>query len=281
LRAGIVGLYKDGLLDPAFYEERLATFARPSLEALSKARSLIIVAIPQPSIRFAFGWKGAQTPALVPPTYLHWQDTDRRVQAALAGVLEPEGYHVARSSLPKKLLAVRSGLAAYGRNNITYVPGRGSLVRLAAFHSDLPCPDDNWQEPRMMDRCQACRACAHNCPTGSIPSDRFLLHAERCIVYHNEQPGHVPFPAWLDPAAHNCLVGCMRCQDVCPVNREVVDRIEEGATFSEEETALLLEGTPLDRLPEPAARKLERWDLVDLYDFLPRNLRVLLMERPF
>jgi epoxyqueuosine reductase len=276
LRAGIAAPHKGGLLDPAFYEQRLATFTFQSLEALSEARSLIVVAMPQPSIRFTFGWAGAQRPVLVPPTYLHWQETDRRIQAALVEVLEPEGYHVARSSLPKKLLAARSGLAAYGRNNIAYIPGRGSYVRLAAFHSDLPCAHDDWQEPRIMGRCQACRACAHACPTGAIPSDRFLLRAERCIVYHNEQPGDVPFPAWLDSAAHNCLVGCMHCQNVCPVNREVVDWVKEGATFSELETALLLEGTPLDRLPEATARKLEQWDLVELYDLLPRNLRVLL-----
>ena len=52
--------------------------------------------------------------------------------------------------------------------------------------------------------------------------------------------------------------------------------VEEGAEFSAEETALLVEGVPLDELPEALAKKLEQSDLVDLLDVLPRNLKVLL-----
>jgi hypothetical protein len=52
--------------------------------------------------------------------------------------------------------------------------------------------------------------------------------------------------------------------------------MEQGAAFSSQETALLLDGVPLDELPSTTARKLERWDLVDLLDVLPRNLAVLL-----
>jgi hypothetical protein len=55
-----------------------------------------------------------------------------------------------------------------------------------------------------------------------------------------------------------------------------LERVEEGAAFSERETALLLEGAAMDRLPQATRQKLERWDLVDLYDVLPRNLRALL-----
>jgi epoxyqueuosine reductase len=269
-------LYEAELLDPTFYEERLAKrdfgLARP----LAEARSLIVVAVPQPQIRFSFAHDGKQISVLVPPTYLHWRETDKTVEVRVSERLEPEGYRAVPALLPKKLLAAQSGLAAYGRNNITYVSGMGSFFRLVAFGSDLPCPHDNWQEPRWMDACQTCQACRNKCPTGAISSERFLLHAERCIVFHNERPGDVDFPAWLDPSAHNCLVGCLYCQTACPVNREVLEWVEEGAAFSEQETALLLEATAIDRLPQTTQRKLEQWDLVDLYDLLPRNLRALL-----
>jgi epoxyqueuosine reductase len=276
LRAGIQVPHEEGLLDPAFYEERLARFDFGPAEPLAEARSLIVVAVPQPQIRFTFARDGRQIPVLVPPTYLHWRETDRTVEARVSEHLELEGYRVLPATLPKKLLAARSGLAAYGRNNITYIPGMGSFVRLVAFGSDLPCPHDDWQEPGWMDACQTCHACRKKCPTGAIPSDRFLLHAERCIVFHNERPGHVAFPEWLDPSAHNCLVGCLHCQTACPVNHEVLDWVEEGAEFSERETALLLEATAIDRLPEATRHKLEEWDLVELHDILPRNLRALL-----
>jgi len=91
-----------------------------------------------------------------------------------------------------KFLAVRSGLARYGRNNITYVDGMGSLYRLSAFLSDLPYSGDCWTEPQMHDRCDDCSACIRACPTDAIPQHRFLLHSERCITFHNETRG--PFP---------------------------------------------------------------------------------------
>ena len=103
--------------------------------------------------------------------------------------------------------------------------------------------------------------------------------AGRCLTFRNEKPGSVPFPAWLDPAWHNCLVGCMICQWVCLENREFPGWIEEGAEFSEGETALLLEGVPPDQLPAALMEKLARWDLVDLLDVIPRNLGVSCDER--
>jgi epoxyqueuosine reductase len=276
LQEEIESRHRADLFDERFYRQRLTGFTFEPPKGLPEARSLIVVAAPQPQIRFTFTWDEERVGLVVPPTYLHWQETDGQIEDLLARVLAPAGYQVAQIALPKKLLAVRSGLTAYGRNNVTYVPGMGSFYRLAAFASDLPCPADGWQEAAMMERCQTCRACLHNCPTGAITAERFLLHAERCITFHNEEPGDVPFPAWMDPAWHNCLVGCLHCQSVCPENKEVLASVEDGAEFTAEETALLLDGVSLDRLPAAMAERLQRWDLVDLLDVLPRNLQVLL-----
>jgi epoxyqueuosine reductase len=264
----------EGHLDEAFYKEWLTDFSFAPPDDLPRARSLLIVAARDPQIRFTFSWHKKREQFLVPPTYLHWRRINKKVQGALTEILKPEGYGVVRAAVPRKLLAVRSGLAKYGKNNITYVDGMGSFHRLVALFSDLPCPDDDWQESRMMERCQTCSACIHACPSGAITPERFLLRAEKCIVFHNE--GDDPFPTWLDPSWHNCLVGCLHCQRVCPEDKDFLGWIEEGAEFSEEETGLLLEGTPLDELPPETARKLEQSDLAGLLDVLPRNLRALL-----
>jgi epoxyqueuosine reductase len=176
--------------------------------------------------------------------------------------------------LPLKLLAVRSGLGLYGRNNICYVPGFGSFLQLVAVYSDLPCDRDGWREAQMLERCQDCSACRLNCPTGAISSDRFLLRAERCIVFHNERKGSIPFPAWMDSSWHNCLVGCLHCQRVCPENKDFLHWIEGREEFSEEETSLLLQGAALDELPSETVGKLEKLDLIEYLDTLPRNLGV-------
>jgi epoxyqueuosine reductase len=169
---------------------------------------------------------------------------------------------------------VHSGLGAYGKNNICYVDGMGSFHRPVAFYSDFPCQEDNWQEVHMMEACQRCSACLRKCPTGAITSERFLLHAERCITFRNEKPGDVPFPKWIDPSWHNCLVGCLDCQAICPQNRDVLQWIDAGAEFSQEETALFLEGVPLDQLPAATVKKLQHFDMVEYLDLFPRNLRV-------
>lgn len=173
---------------------------------------------------------------------------------------------------------MRSGLAEYGKNNITYVAGLGSFHRLAAFCSDLAPERDEWQAPLMMARCKLCQACSKACPVNAITQEQVPVRAGRCITFWNEKAWQEPFPGWIDAAAHNALVGCMHCQRTCPENCMALGWIEEGAEFSDEETALLAEGVPAADLPAALVEKLEQWDLLDLLDVLPRNLRVLLQR---
>jgi epoxyqueuosine reductase len=112
------------------------------------------------------------------------------------------------------------------------------------------------------------------CPTDAIGSDRFLLHAERCITFHNER--RAEFPDWLSPAWHNCLVGCMICQKVCPANKDVVKWIEESARFDHQETDFLLDERPRSEMPRDMITKLEQLGLMEYFDVLGRNLKVLL-----
>ena len=128
--------------------------------------------------------------------------------------MEPSGFKVTYTRLPQKTLAVHCGLAEYGRNNITYVLGMGSFHRLTTLYSDFPFEQDNWQELRMMDMCKEYSACVRTCPTGPISTDRFLLCAKRCINFHNEHPGSIPFPEWIDSTWHDCLIDCLHCQKV-------------------------------------------------------------------
>lgn len=74
------------------------------------------------------------------------------------------------------------------------------------------------------------------------------------------------------------LVGCMDCQKVCPENKSFFDWFEAREEFSEEETDLLLEKVPVDELRPETIRKLERLDLVEYLEILPRNLRALLLD---
>jgi epoxyqueuosine reductase len=266
--------YSQGSFDEEFYRSRLAFSEFKVPETLPEAKSIIVVAVPRPQAQAIFTLGGEKVALILPPTYVAYQQTTDRVAEFLTGILKKKGYKIARTALPLKLLAVRSGLAEYGRNNITYVPGFGSFFQLVAVYSDLPCREDGWREARMMKQCENCQACRRSCPTGAISTDRFLLHADRCIVFHNEKKGDVPFPSWIDPSWHNCLYGCLHCQRVCPEDRHFMNWIVEREEFSQEETETLLKGG--SALSSVTLGKLKNLDLADpdSLDNLPRNLRV-------
>jgi epoxyqueuosine reductase len=263
--------HSQGFFDPELYKEYLSGFKFKTPESLPDAKSLIVVAYPQPQIRIIFSRKGKLHPVIIPPTYLHYPD--KRVEEILSSLLNPQGYHLAKAVLPLKLLAVRSGLGFYGKNNICYVEGMGSFHRLMAFYTDFPCSEDSWVEARIMESCKKCVACQRSCPTGAITPERFLVRAERCLTFLNEGPRD--FPSWVDPAWHNCLVGCLDCQKVCAGNNGLFGWIEERADFSEQETKSILENPPFELLPSKTQEKLAQLNLIEYYKILPRNLHVL------
>lgn len=177
--------------------------------------------------------------------------------------------------LPQKRLAVRSGLAEYGRNNICFVDGMGSLLTLFAFISDMPCDNEyTWREVKNMDICNTCNLCQKNCPTKAILNDRFLIDNEKCLTAFNEF-GTEPFPDTVPRSAHHRIVSCSRCQDICPKNKGRFDRITETIYFSKEETALLLSGTKYENLPKELSEKIDIYKMKWFYNSLPRNLKAL------
>ena len=286
--------YQKGMFDQEFYQDRLMRFefSIPPAE-LPEAKSILIAAMPSTEAGAVFHWNGETKTLIMPPTYVGYYGLPAKVEAEINKFLAPTGYRVAKTMrIPLKLLAVRSGLAEYGRNNITYIPGLGSFHHLFALFSNIPCTQDGWRGEKMLGRCKDCRACVIKCPTGAIVEDRFLIHAVRCLVFHNEKPGDVPFAAWIDPTSHNSLIGCMICQRYCPENRGIKDGIKIMAEFSHEETALLFQDFMRDALtpgqaqgdtalntsllPAMTLEKLELLGLADSLGILRRNLGVLL-----
>lgn len=274
LENAVRGPYDQGLLDREFYRTHLSGFSFDPPEELSHARSIIIIAVPTPQMRIFFNWKGERLPVVVPPTYVSYTLRTERTRAVLAGWVKQAGYHLVKTQLPLKTLAVRSGLAEYGRNNICFVKNMGSFFQLVGAFSDLPCGKDSWRGPKALDRCETCIACLKQCPTGAITRDRFLLRAERCLTFHNE--GADDFAEWIDPAWHHCLIGCMRCQSVCPENKDILDWIEDRYEFSEQETDSFVEDVPFEQIPAVTATKLKSMEINEEYRLLCRNLRVLI-----
>jgi epoxyqueuosine reductase len=266
-------LRSERLIGERLYAEYLSFFQFRKPETLLDSKSIIIIAIPQASSTIDVEFHGQHHRVIIPPTYVY-KEIREACTKILSEALSRTGAGVVRAYLPLKLLAVRSGLGKYGRNNICYVDSMGSFHRLEAFHTDCDFGVDDWQEMSMMGSCIGCSLCIEACPIGCISSEKIFVDAERCLTYLNENKED--FPEWVNPRWHNAIVGCMRCQASCPENRDFVRDRNKVEKFSEEETELILKPVPVQDLPKELSDKLARLNMDEPPPFLARNLAALL-----
>lgn len=272
LREEITSRLASEEIDRRFAEERLADFDfSPALDGAPPA-AVIITAAPQPQQLAIFHYRGKEYRYPVPPTYA--DDTDTAVTALLTGWLKPRGFTLAPTRLPLKLLAVRTGLARYGRNNISYHARFGSYFKLRAFVTDLPAAPDHWTEETWLPECANCLSCVKACPTGVITPERAIIRAERCLTYFNEDLAD--FPDWINPKWHTCLIGCLRCQIACPADRDIDIEPKEPVRFSEAETSNLLNAREENEVTAAVRERLATLSFPDDRDIIVRNLQMLM-----
>lgn len=275
LKLELETLLRNDELKQVFYDDQLSDFHFQLPGELPSARSIIITASHQPKVIVKFNLNGKKISVVIPPTYSY--ESDRETFDVLSDFLSEYGYSVCQAVLPVKALAVHSGLAFYGKNNITYIKNWGSFFRLKAFFSDMPCPSDNWREFTLAEACKKCLACANQCPTQAICQERFLIEHERCLTYLNESVDD--FPEWVDPQWHHCLIGCMACQEICPLNKDVKNMSRYDCEFNEDETCMILNGVAKNKLPDETLLKLKNLDIFDDYIAIQRNLKVLIYKK--
>jgi epoxyqueuosine reductase len=137
--------------------------------------------------------------------------------AALAEEVRAQGFDCRPSrALPLKPTAVRAGLGIQRKNTLLYTPAFGSFVTLQALELDAPGPE---QEPAaaQMDPCGGCRICAQACPTGALDG---LGGLNRALCLRDAMMRPVPVPEALREKMGTLLLGCDRCQMVCPRQAE-------------------------------------------------------------
>jgi epoxyqueuosine reductase len=256
------------------WRKYIDAFAYGPPPAAQGARSLIIMATPLRISRIVFQIRGSSRTVRIPSGYVDDGQAlaDYRDMLCQNGIV-PRGSRLEPARLPLKQLAVRSGLAAYGRNNITYVDGYGSFHQLLAFYSEQAL-EDHWRPLQLLRDCKGCSICLQACPTGAIRRNDFIIDPGRCLTLFNELPD--PIPGWIPASAHNALIGCLRCQLTCPGNKEVIGEQWDLGVVSEAETAALL-GNSIDaRTGEALKARFRRIDGGDNLPYLARNLRLVL-----
>ena len=247
------------------------------------ARSVVVVAAFAKPMIVTFRLDGNPYRILVPPQYY----TDDLNAESLKDIVQKEiikkaGSRVVDVSerIPLKLLAARSGLGNYGRNNLIFVDGMGSYNLLYAFLTDHQFPDVGWTELYVVEHCRRCDHCDRICPTGCILRSDFVINIDRCLTLYNENPG--TFPAWLPRDVHHALMGCIKCQSPCPVNRGIAELYGTLEEVSEEETRKILKGMPDEPLLKSLQRKLRQFpgaESRERFPVLTRNLGALMRSQ--
>jgi epoxyqueuosine reductase len=232
-------------------------------------KSVIILAVSKTSYAKVSFMKNGKEYKAFSPTAAGLEEAMNKI----VSFVKDAGYEIVPVfHLPLKRLAVQSGLAEYGRNNIAYVQGFGCNVVFAAFYTNIVCESDNWRSAVVAKKCDSCDYCMKNCPTDAILADSFIINAKRCISFFHVSGEE--YPDWMPDTAHHSLYYCLKCQVGCPMNEGLVSVID--VAFDEKETELILAGKSFDEdISETFEKKVKllgfgQWHSVS------RNLKVLL-----
>ncbi len=290
-----------GAFDPAFFETNLAWALRPETiaAALQGTRTAIVAALPRPAHLVTFEHEGGEHDLVLPPTYHRYtaffKDAADDLSPFAGGRLK---LRVLKA--PLKTLAVALGVVRYGKNNVTYADGIGSYLQLVGLAADVAIDGgagdtatgfDFESAPEsfgrlILDRCRDCRICGAACPARAIGADRFLLHTERCLTVASENEG--PLPPEFGRLKTRCLVGCLVCQEVCPVNKGMLGFKRLPIRFTADETAYIA-GIPAGTSRSVPAGLIDKCRAMDCNEFtvdelgpnpiFRRNLRAILGGR--
>jgi epoxyqueuosine reductase len=239
------------------------------------AKSVLILAVPMPVHKVGFTIHGNIVDVLIPSDYMQ-REASKELDEYLKNTLNMFGHKAIKAKLSLKLLAVRGGLAEYGRNNISYVEGMGSRLFLTAYYIDCQLPEDTWREPVRMKMCDTCRACMNNCPTKAIIDNKRVILAERCLVLYNEFEDDIP--KWINKEYHNALIGCVKCEEKCPMNLRYKNQLVMLPAFSEEQTKEILQSKNVNDLSLKTYRMILDYEINEYYDVFHRNFSLLVKE---
>jgi epoxyqueuosine reductase len=245
-----------------------------------QARSVVVVATFSKTMTASFLLDGQAHQVIVPPQYYRdGLNGDTLPAIVRKDILKAPGARVVdiTGRVPLKLLAARSGLGRYGRNNMIFVDGMGSYNLLWAFLTDVPAGQDTWSEVDVLDACNHCSHCDRACPTECVLRGSFIIDVGRCITLYNENEGK--FPNFILPSMHHALMGCMKCQTRCPENGGLAELSGSLGEVESEGTRRVLQGALDDPLLASLRQKLPGFPALkskELFPILTRNLKVLI-----
>jgi epoxyqueuosine reductase len=118
--------------------------------------------------------------------------------------------------LPRKMAAVRAGIAQYGKNGTVFANGLGNMIVLVCIVTDAAL--EAVEYPVRSSDCGECSECVKACPTGAVYKD-YCIDRDRCICLYNYN--YREHPKSFRGFFQNFLLGCPVCHESCPKNESV------------------------------------------------------------
>lgn len=242
-------------------------------EILPGAKSIVIISVYLKNGSIIFNHKGKKIEIFVPSGYFNPGLTLDTIKPWILDDItkNPDTKYEPRTNLPIKTLAVRSGLADYGKNNIAYIDGFGSFHRMVCAYTDQEL-EDNWRPLNMLHLCKGCSICIKECPTKCITDNNFMINIDKCIPLYNEKPAALP--EWIPSDVHHTMIGCLKCQYTCPANEARIKDIEILAEITEEETEFLLSEKSDQIIHNRLIEKLKMFRTARNLDHFRRNFKL-------
>lgn len=264
LKSEILGLREKGKLNDKIFNDYLQF----DYDELKEYKSMIIVAMKLPVVILEVEKNDVTREIMIPSAYYSGGQVES-FNKNMETLFRSNSINYKPVHLPCKLLVARTGLGAYGRNNISYIDGFGSYFRARVFLTDVDIREDNWNKVRQSELCASCSVCIDGCPNDLISTDSYLIDAGKCITFHNEIEDD--FPTWINPKWHNALIGCMKCQYDCPINIEYKRDMKVISRLTEENVEDIFRCISYDELNDDTKRIIRDIEFDDYYKVFKRN----------
>jgi epoxyqueuosine reductase len=137
--------------------------------------------------------------------------------------LQGLGMKVLYGRAPSRMAGARAGVTNYGKNCFAFAneaAGKSSWVVNEPYLVDREIDPD---EPTMKASCpENCQKCMEGCPTGALYAP-LKMDPRKCIAYHSYfNDGEIPRN--LRSQMGTWIYGCDHCQDVCPRNKNWLEK---------------------------------------------------------